>query len=94
MSGHSKWSNIKGRKGAQDAKRGKVFQKLSREIYMATKNGGSDPSSNPALRLALDKAKIANMPNDNIDRESKKQLQLVRVKITMRSYTKAMDRQE
>lgn len=72
MSGHSKWSNIKGRKGAQDAKRGKVFQKLSREIYMATKNGGSDPSSNPALRLALDKAKIANMPNDNIDRAIKK----------------------
>ncbi|HCM89514.1 MULTISPECIES: YebC/PmpR family DNA-binding transcriptional regulator [Vagococcus] len=72
MAGHSKWNNIKGRKGAQDAKRGKVFQKLSREIYMATKSGGSDPSSNPALRLALDKAKTANMPNDNIDRAIKK----------------------
>ncbi|MGX7023974.1 YebC/PmpR family DNA-binding transcriptional regulator [Vagococcus hydrophili] len=72
MAGHSKWNNIKGRKGAQDAKRGKLFQKLSREIYVAAKNGGSDPTSNPGLRLALDKAKIANMPNDNVDRAIKK----------------------
>ena len=50
MSGHSKWHNIQGRKNAQDAKRGKIFQKMSREIYMAAKAGGPDPSTNPALR--------------------------------------------
>lgn len=72
MAGHSKWNNIKNRKGAQDAKRGKVFQKLSREIYMAAKSGGSDPTSNPSLRLVLDKARTANMPNDNIQRAIKK----------------------
>lgn len=72
MAGHSKWKNIQGRKNAQDAKRGKVFQKLSREIYIAAKNGGADSTANPALRLALDKAKAANMPNDNIDRAIKK----------------------
>ncbi|MDK1728769.1 YebC/PmpR family DNA-binding transcriptional regulator [Dellaglioa algida] len=68
MSGHSKWNNIQGRKNAQDAKRGKIFQKLSREIYMAAKSGGPDPDSNPSLRLMLDKAKAANMPKDNIKR--------------------------
>ncbi|WP_025729585.1 YebC/PmpR family DNA-binding transcriptional regulator [Atopobacter phocae] len=68
MAGHSKWNNIKQRKGAQDAKRGKIFQKLSREIYMAVKNGGPDPESNPALRLAMDRAKTNNMPNDNVKR--------------------------
>lgn len=72
MAGHSKWNNIKGRKSAQDAKRGKIFQKLSREIYMAAKSGGPDPTSNPALRLVLDKAKSANMPNDNVNRAIKK----------------------
>ena len=72
MAGHSKWYNIMNRKGAQDAKRGKVFQKLSREIYMAAKSGGPDPSSNPSLRLVLDKARTANMPNDNIQRAIKK----------------------
>ncbi|EOG09491.1 YebC/PmpR family DNA-binding transcriptional regulator [Enterococcus faecium] len=72
MSGHSKWHNIQGRKNAQDAKRGKVFQKLSREIYMAAKAGGPDPSMNPALRLVVDKAKTANMPNDNVERAIKK----------------------
>jgi len=72
MAGHSKWNNIKNRKGAQDAKRGKVFQKLSREIYMAAKSGGPDPSANPSLRLVLDKARTANMPNDNIQRAIKK----------------------
>ncbi|HCS94089.1 MAG TPA: YebC/PmpR family DNA-binding transcriptional regulator [Bavariicoccus seileri] len=68
MSGHSKWNNIQGRKNAQDAKRGKVFQKLSREIYMAVKSGGPDPNANPSLRLAMDKAKANNMPNDNVKR--------------------------
>lgn len=72
MSGHSKWNNIKGRKSAQDAKRGKIFQKLSREIYMAAKNGGADPESNSALRLAMDKARAENMPKDNVTRAIKK----------------------
>ena len=72
MAGHSKWKNIQGRKNAQDAKRGKIFQKISREIYMAAKAGGPDPAMNPALRLVIDKAKAANMPNDNIDRAIKK----------------------
>lgn len=72
MSGHSKWNNIKGRKNAQDAKRGKIFQKLSREIYMAAKNGGADPDSNAALRLAMDKARAENMPKDNVNRAIKK----------------------
>lgn len=72
MSGHSKWNNIKGRKNAQDAKRGKIFQKLSREIYMAAKNGGADPTSNAALRLVMDKARAENMPKDNVQRAIKK----------------------
>ena len=66
MAGHNKWSKIKNKKGATDAKRAKVFQKLSREIYVATKAGGPDPESNPSLRLVMDKAKAANMPNDNV----------------------------
>ncbi|SPS03513.1 YebC/PmpR family DNA-binding transcriptional regulator [Latilactobacillus sakei] len=68
MSGHSKWHNIQGRKNAQDAKRGKIFQKLSRELFMAARSGGPDPSSNAALRLIMDKARSANMPKDNIKR--------------------------
>lgn len=68
MSGHSKWHNIQGRKNAQDAKRGKIFQKLSREIYMAAKSGDPDPANNAALRLVMDKAHAANMPKDNIKR--------------------------
>lgn len=72
MSGHSKWHNIQGRKNAQDAKRGKIFQKISREIYMAAKQGGPDAATNPALRLVLDKAKANNMPNDNIELAIKK----------------------
>ncbi|EXJ22780.1 hypothetical protein YebC [Alkalibacterium sp. AK22] len=72
MAGHSKWKNIQHRKGAQDAKRGKIFQKLSKEIYQAAKDGGADPETNAALRLAVDKAKSNNMPNDNIDRAIKR----------------------
>lgn len=68
MAGHSKWKNIQNRKGAQDAKRGKIFQKMSREIYVAAKSGGSDPDTNPALRLAIDKSKGQNVPNDVIQR--------------------------
>lgn len=72
MAGHSKWSNIKRRKGAQDAKRGKVFMRHAKDIYVAAKEGGGDPSMNAALRLAVDKAKAVNMPNDNIDRAIQK----------------------
>ncbi|CAH0415755.1 YebC/PmpR family DNA-binding transcriptional regulator [Periweissella fabaria] len=68
MSGHSKWHNIQGRKNAQDAKRGKVFQKISRDLYTAAKIGGADPDGNPALRLVMEKAKAANMPKDNVQR--------------------------
>ena len=68
MAGHSKWANIQHRKGAQDKKRGKLFTKLIREITVAAKEGGGDPDGNPRLRLAIDTAKAANMPNDNIDR--------------------------
>lgn len=72
MSGHNKWSKIKNKKGDADAKRGAIFNKLSREIFMAAKNGGGDPSMNAALRLVLDKARAANMPKDNINRAIKK----------------------
>ncbi len=72
MSGHSKWHNIQGRKNAQDAKKGKIFQKLSRELFMAAKSGGPDPSGNPSLRLVMDKARAANMPKSNIERAIKK----------------------
>lgn len=68
MSGHSKWHNIQARKGAQDAKRGKIFQKLAHDLYVAAKAGGADPDSNASLRLVIDKAKAANMPKDNIQR--------------------------
>ncbi len=68
MSGHSKWSTIKRKKGAADAKRGKVFTKLIREIATAARLGGGDPDANPRLRLAVDKARGANMPKDNIAR--------------------------
>ncbi len=72
MSGHSKWANIKHRKGAQDAKRGKIFTKLIKEITIAARIGGSDLESNARLRLAVDKAKQSNMPKDNIERAIKK----------------------
>lgn len=72
MSGHSKWHNIQGRKNAQDAKKGKIFQKLSREIYMAAKQGGPEPSANPNLRMIMDKARANNMPKSNIERAIKK----------------------
>jgi YebC/PmpR family DNA-binding regulatory protein len=72
MAGHSKWANIRFRKGAQDAKRGKIFTKLIREITIAAKAGGGDLASNPRLRLAVDKAKAQSMPKDNIDRAIKR----------------------
>ena len=66
MAGHSKWANIKHRKGAQDAKRGKIFTKLIKEVTVAAKMGGGDPNMNPRLRMALLKSRSANMPSDNI----------------------------
>lgn len=68
MSGHSKWSTIKRKKGAADAKRGQVFTRLAREIVLAARDGGGDPNSNVRLRLAIDKARANNMPKDNIER--------------------------
>lgn len=72
MSGHSKWSTIKRKKGAADAKRGKLFTKLIKELTIAAREGGGDPAANPRLRLAIDNAKAANMPADNIERAIKK----------------------
>jgi YebC/PmpR family DNA-binding regulatory protein len=72
MSGHSKWANIKHKKAAVDAKRGKVFTKLIRELTVAAKHGGGDPESNPRLRTAISTAKNANMPNDTIERAIKR----------------------
>ena len=72
MSGHSKWHSIKHKKGALDAKRGKVFTKIIREMTIAARVGGGDPDSNPRLRTVLDKAKAANMPADNIKRAIQK----------------------
>jgi YebC/PmpR family DNA-binding regulatory protein len=68
MAGHSKWANIQHRKGRQDAKRGKVFTRLIKEVTVAARLGGGDPASNPRLRLAIDKARESNMPGDNIQR--------------------------
>ena len=72
MSGHSKWANIKRRKGAQDVVRGKIFTKLNREIMVAAKIGGGEPEGNPRLRQAVAKARAANMPAQNIERAIKK----------------------
>jgi YebC/PmpR family DNA-binding regulatory protein len=72
MSGHSKWATIKRKKAAVDARRGKMFTRLIKEITIAAREGGGDPSGNPRLRLAIDNAKAANMPQDNIERAIKK----------------------
>jgi YebC/PmpR family DNA-binding regulatory protein len=72
MSGHSKWSTIKRKKGAEDAKRGKIFTRLAREITVAAREGGGDPDTNASLRLAVEKARGANMPKDNIERAIKR----------------------
>jgi YebC/PmpR family DNA-binding regulatory protein len=72
MSGHSKWATIRRKKGALDAKRGKLFTKLIKELTIAAREGGGDPAGNPRLRLAVDNAKAANMPADNIERAIKK----------------------
>ncbi len=72
MAGHSKWANIQHRKGRQDAKRGKIFTRLIKEITVAAKMGGGDPDMNPRLRLAVDKAYENNMPKDNVERAIKR----------------------
>ena len=71
MSGHSKWSTIKRKKGAADAKRSKMFSRVVKEIIVAVKEGGTDPDTNPRLRVALQNAKGVNMPKDNIERAIK-----------------------
>lgn len=68
MAGHSKWANIKHKKARQDASRGKIFTKITREIIVAVRHGGDDPDGNMQLRMALNKARAANIPNDNINR--------------------------
>ena len=68
MSGHSKWSTIKRKKGVLDAKRGAIFTRIIKEITVAARMGGGDPDANPRLRLAISQAKGANMPNANVDR--------------------------
>ena len=72
MSGHSKWKTIKHKKGANDARRGKLWSKLARNIIVGAKAGGGDPAMNLTLRYAIDKAKEANMPNDTIDKAIKR----------------------
>jgi len=72
MSGHSKWATIKRKKGASDAKRGKIFTKIIRELTVAARESGGDPSGNPRLRTVIEKAKQANMPQDNVTRAIKK----------------------
>src|ERR1043165_3438217 len=72
MAGHSKWSKVKRFKGAIDAKRGKIFSKLSKELTIAAKNGGGDPNGNPRLRSAILAARAQSMPNDNVERAIKR----------------------
>ncbi|MFY7928186.1 MAG: YebC/PmpR family DNA-binding transcriptional regulator, partial [Oligoflexus sp.] len=72
MAGHSKWKNIQHRKGAQDAKRGKIFTKIAKEISVAAKLGGGDPEANARLRAAIVTARASSMPKDNIDRAIKR----------------------
>ncbi len=72
MAGHSKWANIKHRKGAEDAKRGKIFTKLTKEIIVAARMGGGDPNANPRLRAAIQSAKSNNLPKDKVERAIKK----------------------
>lgn len=86
MAGHSKWANIKHRKGKADVKKGKVFSRISKEIISAVKMGGPDQKNNPRLRLVLQKARIANVPNDNIERNIKKAMSEDQADYTEMSY--------
>ena len=91
MSGHSKWANIKRKKGANDAIRGAMTTKISREITIAVKMGGADPAGNMRLKLALSKAKANNVTKDNINRAIKKVLARLILPTTKKLPTKAMD---
>ena len=90
MSGHSKWANIKIKKGKTDALRGKIFTKIGREIAIAVREGGSNPDSNSKLRDVIAKAKSNNMPNDNIQRSIKRPRVNWAMSITKKSPTRAM----
>lgn len=92
MSGHSKWATIKYKKALTDAKRGKAFTKLIREIMMAAKLGGDNPENNAALRLAIEKAKDLNMPADNIKAPSPKEPGVRAVTLLNESFTKVTGR--
>ena len=89
MAGHSKWANIQHRKGRQDEKRGAAFSKIAKEITVAAKMGGGDPSFNPRLRVAIDKGKAVNMPKDKIDTAIRRAPANSRASITLKSATKA-----
>ena len=71
MSGHSKWATIHRKKGLLDQQRGKIFQKLAKEIYVAAKSGDSDPANNATLRMVIEKCRSQNMPKDNIQKKKK-----------------------
>lgn len=86
MAGHSKWANIKHRKGKADAMKGKLFSRLTKEIISAVKQGGPDPKSNTKLRLVIQKARTANLPNDNIERNIKKAISPDQADFTQMSY--------
>jgi transcriptional/translational regulatory protein YebC/TACO1 len=90
MSGHSKWANIKHKKAAKDAKRGKLFTRLAKEITIAAREGGGDPEANPRLRLAIQNAKAENMPMENIKRAIQRGTGESKVKTTRKLSTKAM----
>lgn len=86
MAGHSKWANIRHRKGKADAIRGKNFSRIAKEIISAVKLGGSDPKSNPRLKLAIQKAKDNNFPNDNVERNIKKAMSADQADYTEMTY--------
>ena len=91
MAGHSKWANIQHRKGRQDAKRGKIFTKLIKEITVSARMSGGDPNFNPRLRAAIAAAKDENMPAENITRAVKEEQVSLRGLIMRRSVTKVME---
>ena len=86
MAGHSKWANIKHRKGKADAMKGKLFSRLTKEIISAVKQGGPDPKSNTKLRLVIQKARVANLPHDNIERNIKKAISPDQADFSQMSY--------
>ena len=89
MAGHSKWANIKHKKAVTDAKRGKIFTRLIREITVASRMGGADPNMNPRLRLAMEKARDVNMSKDNIENAVKRGAGALEAPTTTRCATKA-----